>query len=137
MSAPSISLDSKYVTSVILENSGNTPALEVEVLASYNIQPPSEDFKPIYREKEPTPPSRFTINPGSRPNVPIPVDPQHPVTSEWTKAIIEDQTMVLYVYGIITYETTFSDDPRTTTFGFRYVPSLSVWRYTDTYNTAD
>jgi hypothetical protein len=137
VSNPDIKEGSQYLAEVILTNSGQSPALRVGVVATYNVQPPNEEFEPLYRETEPIPASRFTVHPNSWPSIPISVDPECPVTGEWAKAIIEDQTMILYVYGIITYEDIFGDDPLTTTFGFRYQPALGTWRYTDTYNTAD
>jgi len=134
---PTIKMDLRVGSSCpatfTLRNFGKSPAFTVEALAKAIPGGKIPPFEPLVSKKGDIPPSRVTLYPDSQMNLkPATEEPM----SKQLLTDIESGAQILYVYGTITYEDIW-ERPRTTDFGYRYIPSLNAWRATETNNEAD
>lgn len=132
VSFPDVREGSALHATVLVTNSGRSPARNVEHDVCYNIGPAADLFTPTYARTEAAPPSISVLQPGAQVRLPV---YRAPLTQQQAEDILSGQ-QTLYVFGRISYEDVFNT-PHETTFGYSLVPSLSGWRHTNTYNTAD
>jgi len=134
MSTPEVQWGSRLKLSIPLSNSGRTPARHVKIEFDSSVNPRGKTFKADYRPNaDAGPQSVPVIQPGARHY--INAVRVQPFTGEEESGIGSGE-MLLVVYGRITYDDVFGRNHKTT-FAYRWVPALSVWRALDTNNDAD
>jgi hypothetical protein len=140
VSAPELKAGVVPTVWITFQNSGKTPARSIRVKSVGRLFMPNERFWPDYTgRQDKLPPSLGTLFPQAEARVPAHLPDalsQHGVDS------IGNGTVVLYVYGRVTYEDAFGQ-PHWTTYAIRYIPpqagttTLPAWRDADSYNTAN
>ena len=134
ISASQMKAGSRLRVSIPLSNSGRTPAKKVKVEFGSRVDLRGQEFKGEYHPStEGGPESVPVIQPSARQYLNgVCADP---LTEEEVNGIGSGD-LVLLIYGRLTYEDVFRQGHETT-FAYRWVPALSVWRALDTYNDAD
>ena len=121
----------KIKIGVVVANSGKTPARKFRCLTGIRILPATAPFVPYY-SKTAIPESVGIIQPGAR--AILPLASFAPLTKGTVDAIKNNQ-VILYAYGMISYEDIFGV-PHKTTFCMSLEKDLSSFIGCDTYEEA-
>jgi hypothetical protein len=126
----------KLTFGVKLQNSGKSPALDVECKMAAKVFPKEIPFSPIYDPSE-RPPSRIVMRPGGIGE--IDTSPSDPLAVDITAEILADITSGrkrLCAYGEITYRDIF-ERHHVTTFCAYLSEDLRTFMHCNTYNYAN
>jgi hypothetical protein len=121
--------------SVIVSNSGRTPALHTRV--HIGIEPTDTSNLAFFVPVDPVPPTResvVAIQPNQATVISAPPDAP-PIPTSYIQAL-KAGTGTAFVYGVITYEDIFGT-PHRTTFCALIVPDLHNWQWYSDYNEAN
>jgi hypothetical protein len=138
---PPIHVGSRLVATIVLTNSGKTPALNVSTLAAIAFWDKRLPVDPHFKIDNTDQPSNSVIQPGMKETIttlPIssPLNSGAGVVGTNDLAEIESGESIVYVFGRITYRDVFQKEHRTTFCGFLN-RNLTTLRACKTYNQAD